>query len=143
LESDADLLNILDRLGDPAELAVEHRPQVAAPTPAAWRPGVLEVAALVLTPLFWPVGIILLWASPAWNRRDKLIGTLIPPGGYFGVLSLSFATTFQVGPAQVGSARWMVGSILLALWLGSPILSGLYLANRLRRPAHSPPRLTE
>jgi hypothetical protein len=31
--------------------------------------------------LIWPVGIILLWTSNAWNVRDKLIGTLILPGG--------------------------------------------------------------
>jgi hypothetical protein len=133
-ESDADLLNILDRLGEPADLASEHRPQVAAPAPAAWRPGVLEVAALALTPLFWPVGIILLWASPAWNLREKLIGTLIPPGGFFGAASLGLANARVVASATTqGFAFGVLGTALFAIWLLSPILTGLYLAYRLQQ----------
>lgn len=124
-ESDADLLNILDRLGDP--------------------------------------GIILLWASPAWNRRDKLIGTLVPPGGYFGVVSaasLGLAAARPSGPrmtavdstgvirsagAQGVDFFGLLGSVLFAVWLAvwllSPILSGLYLAYRLRQHP-IPPRRT-
>jgi hypothetical protein len=29
--------------------------------------------------LAWPVGVVLLWRSRAWNVRDKLIGTLLVP----------------------------------------------------------------
>jgi hypothetical protein len=29
----------------------------------------------------WLVGLILLWSSRLWTTRDKLIGTLIIPGG--------------------------------------------------------------
>ncbi len=39
------------------------------------------VSAVVLTPLLWPVGVALLWFSGAWSRRDKLIGSLLLPGG--------------------------------------------------------------
>jgi hypothetical protein len=32
-------------------------------------------------PFLWPIGVLLLWRSPAWNRRDKLIGSFVLPGG--------------------------------------------------------------
>jgi uncharacterized coiled-coil protein SlyX len=83
-ESDADLRNLLERIGDPAEVADAARDDgetVTMPKPAR-RIGPIEVLALVLTPLIWAAGVILLWLSPAWNVRDKLIGMLVPPGGY-------------------------------------------------------------
>ena len=51
----------------------------------SWR----EWAAVILLPLFggfafgvgWLVGLVLLWSSRLWTTRDKLIGTLIVPGG--------------------------------------------------------------
>jgi hypothetical protein len=32
----------------------------------------------------WIVGLALLWSSRAWTYRDKLIGTLVIPGGLAG-----------------------------------------------------------
>jgi hypothetical protein len=97
-ESDADLRNLLDRLGDPAEVAAAARGERSERARAGERRrvgagerrrvGAVEVLALLLTPFFWPAGVILLWISPAWNRRDKLIGTLLPPGGYLPLLML-------------------------------------------------------
>jgi hypothetical protein len=29
----------------------------------------------------WLVGVVLLWSSTVWTLRDKLIGTLVIPGG--------------------------------------------------------------
>jgi uncharacterized membrane protein len=66
-ESEADLRNLLERIGDPAEVAEAARDEsetVAMPKPAR-RIGPIEVLALVLTPLIWPAGVILLWLSPA------------------------------------------------------------------------------
>ena len=31
----------------------------------------------------WLVGVVLLWTSKIWTLRDKLIGTLVVPGGHF------------------------------------------------------------
>ena len=50
-------------------------------SPAPPRPGWLEVLALAGLLLVWPVGVILLWRSRVWALSDKLIGTLVPPGG--------------------------------------------------------------
>lgn len=29
----------------------------------------------------WIIGVVMLWTSTVWNRRDKLIGTFLLPGG--------------------------------------------------------------
>ena len=98
--------NILDRLGDPADIV-----RAAADTPPgspAWssapgsgpghpvtagvqpgRAGALELAAvlflllggIVIPVLGWFIGVVLLWLSPRWTTRDKLLGTLVWPGG--------------------------------------------------------------
>jgi hypothetical protein len=99
--------NILDRLGDPADIV-----QAAADTPPgspAWsgapgsgaghpagqpaaqpgRAGALELAAvlflllggIVIPVLGWFIGVVLLWMSPRWTAKDKLLGTLVWPGG--------------------------------------------------------------
>ncbi|HEY8814973.1 MAG TPA: hypothetical protein VIP57_07710, partial [Candidatus Dormibacteraeota bacterium] len=153
-ETDADLLNILYRLGDPAEVAAAEIGR-AEPTPPPARPKsrALEIAAIVLLLLFWPVGVVLLWMSDAWTTRDKLIGTLLPPGGYLGVfvlgpaLALGTLTTVcrtvsdetgRVISSTCPSAGAQTGidvgvGLLLIAYLVGPILTAAYLAVRLRR----------
>jgi uncharacterized protein (DUF2062 family) len=41
----------------------------------------LAVVAVVLTPLCWPLGVPLLWYSRYWTRAEKLVATLVVPGG--------------------------------------------------------------
>src|SRR5437899_6863028 len=83
-ESDATLMNLLERLGDPADIAAEARGGEKARTSVATTPrfGTLEVLALILLVAAWPVGAILLWVSKTWTTREKLLGTLLPPSGY-------------------------------------------------------------
>ncbi|HSP08012.1 MAG TPA: hypothetical protein VLU92_00270 [Candidatus Dormibacteraeota bacterium] len=88
-ETDTDVYNLLERVGEPYALAAAARSESSTPAePVNVRrgAGAVEILALVLTPLIWPVGVILLWTSSAWNTRDKLIATLVPPGGYLGML---------------------------------------------------------
>jgi hypothetical protein len=90
--TEADARNLVDRLGDPVEIAAEaHRRFGTLVRPTA---GVREVAAviflslgLLLPFLGWFVGVVLLWTSDAWNRRDKIIGTVLTSGGSHGSLS--------------------------------------------------------
>jgi uncharacterized membrane protein len=98
-ETDATILNILDRLGDPATVVGSARDRLGIRPPQPYRSGLLEVAAVLLVPFIWPIGVILLWISPAWNWRDKVIGTLVPPGGYMGLalLGVAFATAHSGG----------------------------------------------
>jgi hypothetical protein len=91
---EAAVRTMLDRLGDPADIvaaAVENDPPEPPSVPGTQgrRPGIsLEVGAVVmltagsLVPVIgWVVGVILLWSSGVWRRSEKLLGTLIVPGG--------------------------------------------------------------
>lgn len=91
---EAAVRTMLDRLGDPADIvaaAVEDDPpdHPSAQGTQGRRPGIgLEVGAVVmltagsLIPIIgWVVGLILLWSSGVWRRSEKLLATLIVPGG--------------------------------------------------------------
>ncbi|TMC54913.1 MAG: hypothetical protein E6J20_03055 [Chloroflexi bacterium] len=151
-ESDADLLNLLDRLGDPAEIAAAARGGKAEAPPAQSRVGVVEILALILTPVIWPVGVVLLWASAAWTTRQKLLGTLVPVGGYpailfvVGVVPLMFGTSSYCSfgtdssgqvynDCQPPPLQIVAGIVYLAITvalLALPVVVGIYLATRLR-----------
>lgn len=51
-----------------------------APPGSGW----LEILAVVGLFLVWPAGVVLLWRSKVWSTGEKLIGTLVPPGGGTG-----------------------------------------------------------
>jgi hypothetical protein len=141
---------ILGRLGDPREIIEAARP---ASIVSSQRRGTREWAAVFLL-LFgfiavgvgWVVGVILLWSSRAWTTKDKLIGTLVLPGGLFATLALLLLAVGRPhkemciyrdailvhcthvstsGPSTLGS----MALILLAL---TPIVTAVYLACRAR-----------
>lgn len=115
-ETEADVRNILEGLGDPADIAEDARERFdvrpAAPTPP-YKPGWMEVAALVLllvggliVPLVgWLIGVVLLWVSSAWNVRDKIIGTIFVPGGLGFVLVLYVMSSSLVGSSGPESCQ--------------------------------------
>jgi hypothetical protein len=79
-ETEAGVRTVLERLGDPADIAAEARERFGVP-PGPARPATpwLEVVALVVLVipfLGWIVGVVLVWLSRRWTTRDKLIGTL-------------------------------------------------------------------
>ena len=85
--SDAAALSVIDRLGPPEEIVEAERPETAEP-PGRPRRSWHETAAVVLllvggfaAGIGWIAGVVLLWNSRIWTTRDKLIGTLIVPGG--------------------------------------------------------------
>ncbi|MGD0834026.1 MAG: hypothetical protein ABSA40_06320 [Candidatus Dormibacteria bacterium] len=169
-EGDRDVRAILDRLGDPAEIATaEMGPAVPR------RVGAVEVAALVLLPIGglilpfvgWAIGVVLLWISSAWNTRDKLVGTLLPPGGLglFAVALVAGAVTqgstaschatpiiqpagavvsppeFQLTCVMTGGLPWPVTVLLwagLLVLLVLPFLTMGYLLRRLRSARRVP-----
>ena len=72
----------------------------------------LEVFAIVLllvggflAGIGWIVGVIFLWLSPRWRLSDKLLGTLVWPGGLAGViLVLSAAALFPASSSGCGAS---------------------------------------
>jgi len=129
--SPVSVLNILDRLGDPADIVrmaadaapggpawsasdaaagsqgwpagdAAAGPGAGHPAPAAAQPGrigAMEVATalllllggLVIPVLGWFAGLVLLWVSPRWTRKDKWLATLIWPGGLLAPVVVTLA----------------------------------------------------
>lgn len=113
--SDDEALEVLERLGPPGEIIDAEQP---AAQPPADRRGLREWAAVILLPLGgfafgigWLVGLIMLWSSRLWTTRDKLIGTLIIPGGLatglfvFLVLNVALAGTSAKPPLAPAPVR--------------------------------------
>jgi hypothetical protein len=46
------------------------------------------------------IGVVLLWASPRWRRADKLLGTLVWPGGLLAPAALLLIGGFAVTTGQ-------------------------------------------
>jgi hypothetical protein len=155
--SDEDAREVLARFGDPREIIAAERPESIAP---AERRGTREWAAIFLL-LFgfiavgvgWVVGVVLLWRSRAWTTRDKLIGTLVLPGGLFSTVLLLLlalgrphkeicthrgtsgthyaASVVHCTPAPT-SGPSTLASIALILLALTPIVTAVYLARRAR-----------
>ncbi|HEY7004138.1 MAG TPA: hypothetical protein VH281_07635 [Gaiellaceae bacterium] len=173
LEDEVSVRNLLDRIGDPAEIAAEAgaapAPEPAeAPEPVAVpaqvverRSRTLDVAALVLLligglvlpAIGWLVGVVLLWISSAWTARQKVLGTLVVPGGLaLPVALLVFATSSesvcyqqpipgardQTVCSSGGSSGQLVGTILVALLGAASIATVVYLGRRMGRNGAAP-----
>jgi hypothetical protein len=97
--SEADVRNLLDDLGDPADIVAaargDHRPT---------RRGAREVFGLVMLvsgfpPLVgWLVGVGLVLWSPLWTARQKLLGILVWPGG----LTVAIGASLMLGVSANG-----------------------------------------
>lgn len=146
----ADLIgDVLDRLGPPAEIAQAARAE--SPAVRARIAG-RDIAAIVLLLLGgfafaigWVVGVVLLWTSPAWRVRDKIVATLLVPGGLVTPLLLSglalnvSATSYSCVATSAGQTCTSSGggtsAVVLAMALmvvavGGPVLSAIWLGLR-------------
>lgn len=91
--TEADIRAVLDRLGNPEGIAQAAAPGQEGTPGTPYR----EISALilltvgsVLLPLVgWLAGVFLLWTSSRWHLREKLLGTLIWPGGLGAVVFLA------------------------------------------------------
>lgn len=93
---EATIRAVLDNLGDPATVADSSTLDGLTSTlkgaflESQWG-GVLTVLALafggILIPLVgWIAGVAMLWVSSGWTRGEKILGTLVLPGGFAGLL---------------------------------------------------------
>ncbi|MBV9803618.1 MAG: hypothetical protein JO130_10525 [Solirubrobacterales bacterium] len=145
--SDAEVLTVLDRLGEPEDIVAAQSPDQPAPRQG---PGTQEWVAIVLLLaggfivfVGWIVGAVMLWTSRAWRVRDKLIGTLIVPGGLpTAILVLLDLSTPQTCTSLNGGPQHCVGGPstlhqilslgLFAFLVLGPIFTAVYLARRAR-----------
>jgi hypothetical protein len=120
--------------------------------------GWMEVAAIVLlliggflAGIGWIVGVILLWLSPRWRLSDKLLGTLVWPGGLAGVLVLlggAAVVPLQVSSCSGGSScsgtqpGWLgptLAIVAVIVGVGGPVLVMIRLVRQAHRWAGQPP----
>jgi uncharacterized membrane protein len=145
---------ILDRLGDPGEIAADARERFGVqPARPAWVETVtlilLPIGGLVLPVVGWVIGVCLLWTSAVWSIRDKVIGTLFVPGGLLvpfilggGIVSSNEScvgtsdasgryTEVCTGGGPSGLQHAITIAVLVLLLI-APFISVAYLARRRR-----------
>ncbi len=156
-ETEADVRNILEGLGDPADIAADARDRFEVRPPSTqsktrWMEIValifLLVGGLILPVIGWLIGVVLLWVSNVWNVRDKIIGTLVLPGGLLLPLGLVVigGSASSVGcPVPVGTSVEpnrcdatggginVLALTLFVLAVAAPFVTTAYLAYRMRR----------
>ena len=150
------LRTALDRLGPPEEIVRAEAEQTGMPDGSRGVGGmqrygdpiaiVLLLFGGFLLGIGWLVGLVLLWVSDSWRVREKVLGTLVWPFGYAGVLVLGGAASLTVGEVctTVGTSAgdatttctggppypaW-VGIILLVVVLAGPALMAALLWRR-------------
>jgi uncharacterized membrane protein len=163
-EYPAHVRNVLERLGDPEDIvrAAEQPASAfdsyataiataAAPSDRAAHGaglGALEISAIValllggfLAGIGWLAGVVLLWLSPRWRTGDKVLGTLVWPGGLLvPVVILAVVTAAEGGRGQMGPAHLAVVLIFVLFALLGPILVAVRLVRHARRrPAQRTP----
>lgn len=144
-QTEADVRQALDRLGSPEAIAAEARSgsiTTTAPPIVARRTSrrgfditallVLVLGAAVLTVLIgwagtllgWAIGLGMLWASRSWTTGEKLLGTLVWPGGLATPLLL-FTMSTQVCQSEVDStgavSEEVCTGFAMAPWYGIPV----------------------
>jgi uncharacterized membrane protein len=137
--SEADVRNVLERVGDPADIAAE----AGGVDVAAGRPKWTDVAAVVLLPIpfvGWFAGGVLIWVSDVWDTRDKVIGTLAGPGMFvFGLFVTLIASSGATsGPSGTfedsgGSALGAFEVLVLTSLFLVPLAAAIYLGRKLQR----------
>lgn len=135
-ETDADVLTILDRLGEPDEIATEARSHFEV-TPV--RPGLIEILALIFLlagpivlpfpPVPWLAGAALVWRSQAWSAREKYYGVYAPFVAGLAVVVIAALT----GGLLLGHLLFFGFFIAIVLTILLPIGSAAFLASQLRR----------
>jgi hypothetical protein len=142
--SEADVRTALDRLGDPDQIVAAE--QDGAPRrrrgPMEWGAIILLLIGGIVIPVIgWFVKTLLLWVSQAWTLRDKLIGTLLVPGGllpaaWFAFAPISVETCGGKGNGAVtctGGVSLAHQILLIAIFVAVvviPFVTAVHLARR-------------
>jgi uncharacterized membrane protein len=140
-ETEAGVRTMLERLGDPADIAAEARERFGVPAaPARPATPVLEIAALVLLVipfLGWILGAVLVWLSRRWTTGDKLVGTVGGlswiVAGMGGIMLSAGRSSAAVGSEGLGPAETgVLAVVLFVVPFVLPVAAAIYLGFRLR-----------
>jgi hypothetical protein len=110
----------------------------------------LLVGGVIVPFAGWLVGVVLLWVSEVWTSREKLIGTLVVPGGLLPASLWVVAGGFSgecssaidprthevvsetcTGGASTGAQIFWIAAF--AVLVAAPLATTVFLARRLRR----------
>jgi len=145
-ETGAGVRSLLERLGDPADIAAEARDrsgvQARPARPATPRLEIATIVLLVIPFLGWVLGAVLVWLSRLWTTRDKLVGTV---GGLSWVLG-GLGTVMVSAGRPVGQPGVDVATtgpnplevVLVVAPFVLPLAAAIYLGIRLRGRAGAP-----
>jgi hypothetical protein len=106
----------------------------------AWAPWLI-IFGPIASGLGWIAGVLILWTSPTWSRRDQLIATFVPPAGlvalFFGLVAALRAAAGCSGhvPALHASAGCPTKGVTLTLSVAI-LLAVAGLAAHLLPPIH-------
>jgi hypothetical protein len=150
-ETDSDLLNILDRLGDPSLFGADARERFGVATRGA--AGGREVIALVLlsfgaffVPLVAPIiGLMVVRNSPAWTEREKrnsIVWALITVVAMMVLLLIvpAIIDRFHGGHGNTAVVIAAIPLLLIPILILVPVVSALLLASALARRRTMDPR---
>lgn len=148
--------NVIEQLGAPEDIAAAAGVTCAEGSRNRldpWVPWLVLFGGLVVA-IGWIVGIAILWSSTTWKVRDKVIATLVLPGGLLPLVLLLYrhtagscitrggpgihTTTSCVTSGVIHPAALAVGLFVITLTL--PVATFLHL-ERIRR-AGTPPKTT-
>lgn len=137
----ASVRTLLDRVGDPIAIAAE----AGAPPPGtgrwdAWAPWLI-IFGFIASGLGWIAGVLILWTSPTWSQRDKLIATFVPLAGlvalFFGLVAALHAAASCPGPAACTTKGVTlplgVAILLIVVGLAAHLLPPIHLVRTRRQ----------
>ncbi len=138
-EDTGSVRTLLSRVGDPAAIAAEAG---ALPPGSgrwdAWAPWLI-IFGPIASGLGWIAGMLILWPSPTWSRRDKLIATVVPLAGlvalFFGLVAALGGSPACPGHALHATAGCTTKGITLPLGVAI-LLAVAGLAAHLLPPIH-------
>lgn len=77
----------------------------------------------------WLTGVLMLWTSSQWRTRDKIVGTLLLPGGFAPAAVFTFwAKECTTAVTAGGIAEERCGHISATPWVDMITLAMLWLA---------------
>ncbi len=131
---------LLDSVGDPADIAAEALgglPLPPNPSGSAedWAIGLLLFGGFAFV-VGWFVGVFLLWNSTVWRLRDKILGTLLVPGGLAGSFILLGVAGTTVHGTTTTNGVVCSGPALVAPSVGSS-LTGPTLTKSVHATCHT------
>lgn len=136
--SEAALLNTLERLGAPSDIAEEAYERFGVSRHGSTRREILVLILLTLggirlatggtvfPTVVWTVAVILLWSSSVWGLREKLIGSGIVPLGLVAVLLVPLLAD-HLAPCYVirGSAGQVLDPCAKNVWGPHPVFPAI------------------